>query len=130
MSSASSTSGCAEKGQLGFVAIPLRITRHCHRGSNVNALHMFWPALLFPSSEALRRCLPSQSDVHMFNTEWGDHQMKGIGAWAEGFGPRFGLFAVDYTNFARAPRDSAGVYAEIIRHGISEELWDAHRGPF
>ena len=87
MSSASSTSGCAEKGQLGFVAIPLRITRHCHRGSNVNALHMFWPALLFPSSEALRRCLPSQSDVHMFNTEWGDHQMKGIGAWAEGFGP-------------------------------------------
>ena len=51
--------------------------------------------------------------------------------WAEGFGPRFGLFAVDYNNnFARAPRDSAGVYAEIIRHGISEELWDAHRGPF
>ena len=50
--------------------------------------------------------------------------------WAEGFGPRFGLFAVDYNNFARAPRESAGVYAEIIRHGISEELWDAHRGPF
>ena len=94
MSSASSTSGCAEKGQLGFVAIPLVITRHCHRGSNAH--HIFWPALLFPSSEALRRCLPSQSDVHMFNTEWGDHQMKGIGAWArpgmpppisEGFGP-------------------------------------------
>ena len=51
--------------------------------------------------------------------------------WAEGFGPRFGLFAVDYNdNFARAPRDSAGIYAEIIRNGISEDLWDAHRGPF
>ena len=51
--------------------------------------------------------------------------------WAEGFGPRFGLFAVDYDNdFTRTPRDSAGVYAEIIEAGISEELWEANRGPF
>ena len=81
MSSASSTSGCAEKGQLGFVVIPLGITRDCHRGSNAHQI--FWPALLFPSSEALRRCLPSQHDVHMFNTEWRDHQMKRIGAWGQ-----------------------------------------------
>jgi beta-glucosidase len=51
--------------------------------------------------------------------------------WAEGFGPRFGLFAVDYENdFARAPRDSASVYAEIIEDGINEEMWEATRGPF
>jgi beta-glucosidase len=51
--------------------------------------------------------------------------------WAEGFGPRFGLFAVDYENdFARTPRDSAAVYADIIRSGISEELWEQKRGPF
>jgi beta-glucosidase len=51
--------------------------------------------------------------------------------WAEGFGPRFGLFAVDYENdFARTPRDSAGIYAEIIRGGISDTMWAQHRGPF
>jgi beta-glucosidase/6-phospho-beta-glucosidase/beta-galactosidase len=51
--------------------------------------------------------------------------------WAEGFGPRFGLFAVDYDNdFARTPRDSASVYAEIIRAGISDTMWAQHRGPF
>jgi len=51
--------------------------------------------------------------------------------WAEGFGPRFGLFAVDYDNdFARSPRDSASTYAEIIRAGISDEMWAQHRGPF
>ena len=51
--------------------------------------------------------------------------------WAEGFGPRFGLFAVDYNDdFTRTPRDSAGIYAEIIRSGISSQLWAQHRGPF
>ena len=51
--------------------------------------------------------------------------------WAEGFGPRFGLFAVDYDNdFARTPRDSASVYAEIIGAGISDTMWAQHRGPF
>ena len=47
--------------------------------------------------------------------------------WAEGFVPRFGLFAVDYVNdFARTPRPSAKVYQEIIEKGISEALWQAH----
>lgn len=44
--------------------------------------------------------------------------------WAEGFGPRFGLFAVDYTDdFARRPRPSAKLYQQIIEGGISEEMW-------
>ena len=51
--------------------------------------------------------------------------------WAEGFGPRFGLFAVDYENdFARTARDSAAIYADIIRAGINEDVWEQTRGPF
>ena len=39
--------------------------------------------------------------------------------------------AVDYDNdFARTPRDSAGVYAEIIRAGIGDAMWAQHRGSF
>lgn len=44
--------------------------------------------------------------------------------WAEGFGPRFGLFAVDYANdLARTARPSADLYRRIIREGISEAMW-------
>lgn len=51
--------------------------------------------------------------------------------WAEGFGPRFGLFAVDYEkDFARTARDSAAIYADIIRAGINEDVWEQTRGPF
>jgi beta-glucosidase len=37
--------------------------------------------------------------------------------WHEGFMPRFGLFAVDYTTQARTARPSAGLYREIIAAG-------------
>ena len=35
--------------------------------------------------------------------------------WLEGFGPRFGLFEVDYATFARRRRPSANVFAELGR---------------
>jgi len=35
--------------------------------------------------------------------------------WAEGFAPRFGLFAVDYATQARSPRPAAHVFARICR---------------
>jgi beta-glucosidase len=35
--------------------------------------------------------------------------------WAFGFGPRFGLAALDYETFARTPRPSAELYARIAR---------------
>jgi beta-glucosidase len=38
--------------------------------------------------------------------------------WKKGFGPRFGLYAVNYDTFDRTPRESAGIYKKII---------DAHR---
>ena len=36
--------------------------------------------------------------------------------WAEGFAPKFGLYAVDFKTFKRVPRPSAGVYAEICKN--------------
>jgi beta-glucosidase len=36
--------------------------------------------------------------------------------WAEGYRPRFGLYAVDYATQTRTPRPSAEVYAEIARY--------------
>ena len=35
--------------------------------------------------------------------------------WNDGFWPRFGLFEVDYKTEGRIPKESAKVYAEIIR---------------
>jgi beta-glucosidase len=34
--------------------------------------------------------------------------------WSEGFGPRFGLFHVDYETFKRTPTGTAAVYRELI----------------
>jgi beta-glucosidase len=34
--------------------------------------------------------------------------------WGKGFGPRFGLYHVDYETFARKPTKSAEVYRNII----------------
>lgn len=42
--------------------------------------------------------------------------------WADGFGPRFGLLAVDYESQKRTPRDSAKVYGEICRTGRLPQL--------
>lgn len=43
--------------------------------------------------------------------------------WADGFDARFGLVEVDFETLKRAPRPSALIYADIIRHnGIRHEL--------
>jgi beta-glucosidase len=36
--------------------------------------------------------------------------------WAEGFWPKFGLFAVDHKTWQRVPRPSVGVYADICKN--------------
>jgi len=36
--------------------------------------------------------------------------------WSDGFGPKFGLYSVDRQTFARVPRPSASVYAEICKN--------------
>ncbi len=47
--------------------------------------------------------------------------------WAHGFGPRFGLFTVDYETSARLPTLGATIYADIVRHGgIRQSLLDTY----
>jgi beta-glucosidase len=41
--------------------------------------------------------------------------------WIKGFGPRFGLFKVDYETFARTPTRSAEIYKRIIRDHSKRE---------
>ncbi|MCX7631910.1 MAG: glycoside hydrolase family 1 protein [Turneriella sp.] len=44
--------------------------------------------------------------------------------WAEGFEPRFGLVEIDYRNrFARKKRKSFALYQQVIKNGISPELF-------
>ena len=41
--------------------------------------------------------------------------------WDKGFAPRFGLCAVDYSDFKRLPRESARKFAQVISAGELEE---------
>jgi beta-glucosidase len=49
--------------------------------------------------------------------------------WAEGFGPRFGLLSVDYSNgAARKKRPAADLYARIAKdNAIPADLWQRYR---
>jgi len=47
--------------------------------------------------------------------------------WAEGFGPHFGLFSVDYSNYARTPTDGADILTAIA---TSRELTAQQRKDF
>ena len=40
--------------------------------------------------------------------------------WAHGFGPKFGLYAVDRQTMQRTPRPSAQVYADICKNNRIE----------
>ncbi len=49
--------------------------------------------------------------------------------WAEGFGPHFGLYSVDYATYARTATEGAGVLAEIARaRELSTALRERHGG--
>jgi beta-glucosidase len=41
--------------------------------------------------------------------------------WLEGFGPRFGLYGVDYATFARRRRPSADLFAQLGRRLTAAE---------
>lgn len=47
--------------------------------------------------------------------------------WLEGFGPRFGLFEVDYATFARRRRPSADLFASLGKSLASSSLPEAAR---
>ncbi|MGZ5382005.1 MAG: family 1 glycosylhydrolase, partial [Thermoanaerobaculia bacterium] len=46
--------------------------------------------------------------------------------WLDGYGPKFGLFAVDPETFERRPRPSAGVFREIGKSFLSHSLRETH----
>jgi beta-glucosidase len=47
--------------------------------------------------------------------------------WAEGYTPRFGLYAVDYKTQARTLRASGALYKKLIEAGgISNQVWQTH----
>ncbi|MCS6900088.1 MAG: family 1 glycosylhydrolase, partial [Myxococcales bacterium] len=49
--------------------------------------------------------------------------------WAEGYGPRFGLYRVDYSTYARTPTEGATVLAQIAgSRRLPEALRAAHGG--
>lgn len=49
--------------------------------------------------------------------------------WAEGYGPRFGLYKVDYTTYERTPTDGATVLGQIAgARRLTEALRTAHGG--
>lgn len=49
--------------------------------------------------------------------------------WAEAFGPRFGLFSVDYTTFVRTPTAAVPVLHDIAsRHSLSSSLRKKYGG--
>ena len=46
--------------------------------------------------------------------------------WLDGYGPKFGLFAVDPETFERRPRPSAAVFREIGKSFLSQPLRENH----
>jgi beta-glucosidase/6-phospho-beta-glucosidase/beta-galactosidase len=49
--------------------------------------------------------------------------------WAEGFGPRFGLYSVDYSDYARSPTEGVDVLTEIAgARGITVEQRQRYGG--
>jgi beta-glucosidase len=49
--------------------------------------------------------------------------------WAEGFGPHFGLYSVDYASYARTATDGADVLGQIAKARVlSTELRERHGG--
>ncbi|MCB0394312.1 MAG: family 1 glycosylhydrolase, partial [Bdellovibrionales bacterium] len=51
--------------------------------------------------------------------------------WIKGFGPRFGLYRVDYDDFSRTPTESANFYKKLIsshnQGPPTRSLLDLHR---
>jgi beta-glucosidase/6-phospho-beta-glucosidase/beta-galactosidase len=44
--------------------------------------------------------------------------------WAQGYGPRFGILEVDYSDFHRTPRQSARIFRQIAAsNAVDAELW-------
>ena len=63
------------------------------------------------SLEQIQRAIDEGSDVRGY-FHWSLYDNF---EWAEGYHPRFGLYTVDYTTYARSPTEGATVLAEIAK---------------
>jgi beta-glucosidase len=68
-------------------------------------------AYVHAALEGLLRCLADGVDVRGY-TYW---SLLDNFEWAFGYGPRFGLVAVDRESFARQPKPSAAWFASVVR---------------
>jgi beta-glucosidase len=69
------------------------------------------PAYLRSHLQAVARAIRDGADIRGYY-HW---SLLDNFEWIKGFGPRFGLFRVDYATFERTPTRSAELYREIIR---------------
>ncbi len=69
------------------------------------------PQFIMDHLEAIRRACAEGVDVRGY-FHW---SLLDNFEWAHGFGPRFGLVAVDYKTLKRTPRPSAYFYRDLIR---------------
>ena len=95
-----------------YPALPILITENGVADSNDGLRPEFIRAHLAELSRAIRDGARVEGYCHwslMDNFEW-----------AEGFAPRFGLYAVDYSTLARSPRPSAALFHDIA---VSNGFW-------
>lgn len=77
------------------------------------------------SLEQIQRAIDEGSDVRGYY-HWSLYDNF---EWAEGYHPRFGLYTVDYTTYARSPTEGATVLAEIAKaRELSSEQRETYGG--
>ncbi len=99
--------------------LPIYITEHGL--ADANDTHR--PAYLIQSLTKIHAAIEAGADVRGY-FHW---SLLDNFEWHEGFMPRFGLIAVDYTNFTRTPRLSSELYKNVIySNGISKGVFEQY----
>lgn len=88
--------------------VPILVTEHGVGTDDDNVRAGFIPAALKELKIAMDEGVPVKGYVH-----W---SLLDNYEWIFGYKPRFGLVAVDRSNFKRTPKASAAVYAAIVRN--------------
>lgn len=87
---------------------PVLITENGIDASDDAERQKFIPAAIASVEAAMREGVPVEGYIH-----W---SLLDNFEWMSGYGPKFGLVAVDRTTFRRTPKPSAHVYADIVRN--------------
>ena len=90
-----------------FPGLPVIITENGIADSQDALRPAFIKSHLFQLARAIADGVPVEAYCH-----W---SLLDNFEWAEGFAPRFGLYATDYRSFARTPRGSARLFQQITQ---------------